>query len=126
VQVTAGMNGDVLATPENCKEYLDYNCTYDVHPSHLALWVSKDRLVLRDHSTYFRKPPKISDTGRIYIKGYVYPILYPKISKKDISYLFLEQDIFMHFKISYPYPILYPFFSVQCPRFWVSEAIFFL
>jgi hypothetical protein len=34
-----------------------------------------------------------SDTGRIYIKGYLYPILYPKISKKDISYPFLEQDI---------------------------------
>jgi hypothetical protein len=33
------------------------------------------------------------DTGRIYIKGYLYPILYPKISKKDISYPFLEQDI---------------------------------
>jgi hypothetical protein len=32
------------------------------------------------------------DTGRIYIKGYLYPILYPKISKKDISYPFLEQD----------------------------------
>jgi hypothetical protein len=30
------------------------------------------------------------------------------------------------FKISYPYPILYPFFNVQCPRFWVSEARFFL
>jgi hypothetical protein len=36
-------------------------------------------------------PFKWSDTGRIYIKGY--PILYPKISKKDISYPFLEQDI---------------------------------
>jgi hypothetical protein len=34
-----------------------------------------------------------TDTGRIYIKGYLYPILYPKISKKDISYPFLEQDI---------------------------------
>jgi hypothetical protein len=34
-----------------------------------------------------------ADTGRIYIKGYLYPILYPKISKKDISYPFLEQDI---------------------------------
>jgi hypothetical protein len=34
-----------------------------------------------------------SDTGRMYIKGYLYPILYPKISKKDISYPFLEQDI---------------------------------
>jgi hypothetical protein len=32
-------------------------------------------------------------SGRIYIKGYLYPILYPKISKKDISYPFLEQDI---------------------------------
>jgi hypothetical protein len=56
-----------------------------------------------------------------------------KISKKDISYPFLEQDIlriynpiFRDFKISYPYSILYPFFNVQCPRFWVSEAIFFL
>jgi hypothetical protein len=34
-----------------------------------------------------------SDTGRIYIKGYLYPILYPKISKKDIFYPFMEQDI---------------------------------
>jgi hypothetical protein len=34
-----------------------------------------------------------TDTGRIYIKGYLYPILYPNISKKDISYPFLEQDI---------------------------------
>jgi hypothetical protein len=34
-----------------------------------------------------------ADTGRIYIKRYLYPILYPKISKKDISYPFLEQDI---------------------------------
>jgi hypothetical protein len=36
---------------------------------------------------------KNTDTGRIYIKGYLYPILYPKIPKKDISYPFLEQDI---------------------------------
>jgi hypothetical protein len=35
----------------------------------------------------------LPDTGRIYIKGYLYPILYPKISKKDISYPFFEQDI---------------------------------
>jgi hypothetical protein len=35
----------------------------------------------------------LSDTGRIYIKGYLYPILYSKISKKDISYPVLEQDI---------------------------------
>jgi hypothetical protein len=35
----------------------------------------------------------LSDTGRIYIKGYLNPILYTKISKKDISYPFLEQDI---------------------------------
>jgi hypothetical protein len=34
-----------------------------------------------------------TDTRRIYIKGYLYPILYPKIGKKDISYPFLEQDI---------------------------------
>jgi hypothetical protein len=26
-----------------------------------------------------------SDIGRIYIKGYLYPILYPKIAKKAIS-----------------------------------------
>jgi hypothetical protein len=25
-----------------------------------------------------------SDPGRIYIKGYIYPISYPKIGKKDI------------------------------------------
>jgi hypothetical protein len=37
--------------------------------------------------------PVTADTGRIYIKGYLYPILYPKISKKDISYPVLEQDI---------------------------------
>jgi hypothetical protein len=36
---------------------------------------------------------KKADTGRIYIKGYLYPIPYPKISKKDIFYPFLEQDI---------------------------------
>jgi hypothetical protein len=73
------------------------------------------------------------DTGRIYIKGYLYSILYPKISKKDISYPFLEQDIlriqypiFRDFNNKHPYPILYPSFSVQCPRFWVSEARFFL
>jgi hypothetical protein len=42
------------------------------------------------HSARGHLPP---DTGRIYIKGYLYPILYPKISKKDISYPFLEQDI---------------------------------
>jgi hypothetical protein len=61
--------------------------------------------------------------GYMYIKGYLYPIQYPKISKKDIFYPFLEQDIlriyypnFRDFKISYLYPILYPFFNVQCPR----------
>jgi hypothetical protein len=36
---------------------------------------------------------KLTDTGKIYIKGYLYPILYPKIGKKDISYPFLERDI---------------------------------
>jgi hypothetical protein len=41
----------------------------------------------------------VADTGRIYIKGYLYPILHPKISKKDIFYPFLEQDIL---SISYP------------------------
>jgi hypothetical protein len=34
-----------------------------------------------------------ADIGRIYIKGYLYRILYPKISKKDSSYPFSEQDI---------------------------------
>jgi hypothetical protein len=34
-----------------------------------------------------------ADTGRISIKGYLNPMLYPKIGKKDISYPFLEQDI---------------------------------
>jgi hypothetical protein len=34
-----------------------------------------------------------ADTGRIKIKGYLNPILYPKIGKKDISYPFLEWDI---------------------------------
>jgi hypothetical protein len=43
--------------------------------------------------------PKLADTGRIYIKGYLYPILYPKISKKDISYPFLEQDILRGYNI---------------------------
>jgi hypothetical protein len=30
----------------------------------------------------------ISDIGRIYIKGYLYPISYPKIAKKDIPLSF--------------------------------------
>jgi hypothetical protein len=62
----------------------------------------------------------MADTGRIYIKGYLYPFLYPKIGKKDIFYSFLERDIlrilypyFRDVKISYPYPILYPFFNVS-------------
>jgi hypothetical protein len=29
-----------------------------------------------------------SDIGRIYIKGYLYPISYPKIAKKDIPLSF--------------------------------------
>jgi hypothetical protein len=27
---------------------------------------------------------EVADIGRIYIKGYLYPISYPKIAKKDI------------------------------------------
>jgi hypothetical protein len=37
--------------------------------------------------------PDTAPEGYTYNKGYLYPILYPKISKKDISYPFLEQDI---------------------------------
>jgi hypothetical protein len=40
-----------------------------------------------------KKTHLIPDTGRIFIKGYLYPILYPKISKKDVSTSFLEQDV---------------------------------
>jgi hypothetical protein len=50
-----------------------------------------------------------SDIGRIYIKGYLYPISYPKIVKKDIPYHFFERDMlrdiypnFRDFKVVYP------------------------
>jgi hypothetical protein len=33
-------------------------------------------------------PLQDSDIGRIYIKGYLYPISYPKIAKKDIPLSF--------------------------------------
>jgi hypothetical protein len=42
---------------------------------------------------YFAASFYLADTGRIYIKGYLYPILYPKIGKKDIPYPFLEPYI---------------------------------
>jgi hypothetical protein len=73
---------------------------------------------------FFRKAFGLKDRHRKDIKGYLYPILYPKSGKKDISYPFLERDImrilypnFGDFKISYPYPILYPFFNIQCQPF---------
>jgi hypothetical protein len=46
----------------------------------------KTTLAMDLHFSHHEGPS--SDTGRIYIKGYLYPILYPKISKKDISILF--------------------------------------
>jgi hypothetical protein len=46
-------------------------------------------------------------------KGYLYPILYPKMAKKDFSYHFLEGDIFLGIK--YPnfrdFKVLYPILS---------------
>jgi hypothetical protein len=72
-----------------------------------------------------------SDTGRIYIKGYLYHILYQKSSNLQSLLSFFGAGIlrtqypnFRDFKI-YPYPILYHFFNVQCPIFWVSETRFF-
>jgi hypothetical protein len=55
-------------------------------------------------------------TGRIHPKGYVYPILYPKIFKKHIILSFFWSRIFWGYnililgisKLSYPYPILHP------------------
>jgi hypothetical protein len=35
----------------------------------------------------------LSDPGRIYIKGYLYPISYPKIGKKDIPLSFFLSGI---------------------------------
>jgi hypothetical protein len=47
-------------------------------------------------SSLWRSCSSIADTERIYIKGYLYPILYPKISKikKDISYPFFGAGYF--------------------------------
>jgi hypothetical protein len=41
----------------------------------------------------------VPDTGRIYIKGYLYPILYPKISKKDICPFLSWSRIFLGYTI---------------------------
>jgi hypothetical protein len=35
----------------------------------------------------------LADPGRIYIKGYLYPISYPKIGEKDIPLSFFEWDM---------------------------------
>jgi hypothetical protein len=61
--------------------------------SQFLLRISQFLLRIFQNKIIFQNMIYLADTGRIYIKGYLYPILYPKISKKDISYPFLEQDI---------------------------------
>jgi hypothetical protein len=59
----------------------------------MGYYITEAIILLYDDLSSVVTFKKNADTGRIYIKGYLYPILYPKISKKDISYPFLEQDI---------------------------------
>jgi hypothetical protein len=47
----------------------------------------------------------IADIGRIYIKGYLYPISYPKIARADLSSIADIERIYIK---GYLYPISYP------------------
>jgi hypothetical protein len=77
-----------------------------------------------------------SDIGRIYIKGYLYPISYPKIVKKDIPYHFFERDMlrdiypnFRDFKVVYPtlsYYILFRKKNTILGYFCLTKCIFLL
>jgi hypothetical protein len=65
---------------------------------HYPIFVFKRRGVavsgnLQSRSASVVKNDKITDIGRIYIKGYLYPIFYPKIAKKDIPLSFFEWDM---------------------------------
>jgi hypothetical protein len=71
----------------------------------------------------------ISDPGRIYIKGYIYPISYPKIGKRIFSYPFFEwdmlKDIYPYFRdlhIFISYPISFFQYKFELCRVFFSFA----
>jgi hypothetical protein len=82
--------------------------------------------VFRYESCVWSSP---ADPGRIYIKGYIYPICYPKIGEKDIHILFLSGICWRIYILilaiyTFLYPILsYILFAVQI---WTLPRIFLL